>query len=258
MLTDPQRDALDRTVTACRADDRIEAVLGAGSLVTGGFDEHSDLDFVVVVRPDAHAAVLAGCRDFAAGLGPLLTSFTGEHVGEPRLLICLYGPPLVHVDLKFVTAATLDGALERPRVVWARDPAAMERRVADITLKPDGPDPQWFEDRAWMWLHYSATKLARGECFEALGGLDFFRDVVLGPMLRRNAGQQPRGLRRIEGLAGARARLVPTVAGHDRAALAAALRATLALYVELRAAHPPPRPVAHMPRALLDFVDAAV
>lgn len=257
MFTDPQRDALDRTVAACRADGRIEALLGAGSLVTGGFDAHSDLDFIVVVRPDAHAALLTGCKDFAAGLGPL-TAFAGEHVGEPRLLICLYGPPLVHVDLKFVTAADLDGAMERPRVIWARDPAAMERRVADLAIKPDGRDPQWFEDRAWMWLHYSATKLARGEYFEALSGLDFFRDVVLGPMLRRNAGERPRGLRRIEGLAGARERLASTVAGYDRAALAAALRATLALYVELRAAHPPRRPVAHMPRALLDFVDAAV
>ena len=44
----------------------------------------------------------AGASAFAAGLGPLLACFTGEHVGEPRLLIALYGPPPVHVDLKFV------------------------------------------------------------------------------------------------------------------------------------------------------------
>jgi hypothetical protein len=31
----------------------------------------------------------------------LLVGFTGEHVGEPRVLICLYGPPVLHVDLKF-------------------------------------------------------------------------------------------------------------------------------------------------------------
>jgi len=257
MFTAPQRDALDRAIATCRADDRIEALLGAGSLVTGGFDAHSDLDFVVVVRADAHAAVMAEGAAFAAGLGSLLACFTGEHVGEPRLLICLYGPPLVHVDLKFVTAADLDSASERPQVLWARDPAAMERLVADTAIRPDGRNPQWFEDRAWMWLHYSATKLARGEYFEALSALDFFRDVVLGPMLRRNVGERPRGLRRIEGLPGAREQLAPTVAGYDRATIAAALRRTSALYVELRAVHPPPRPVAHMPQALLDFVDAS-
>lgn len=258
MLTGPQQSALDGVLAACRADERIDALLGAGSLVTGGFDAHSDLDLVLVTRADAHAGVMAGRIGFAAGLGPLLTCFTGEHVGEPRLLICLYGPPLVHVDLKFVTASDLGGAVERPQVLWAREPAAMERRVAEMALKPAGRDAQWFEDRAWTWLHYSATKLARGEYFEALSGLDFFRDVVLGPMLRRNAGDQPRGLRRIEGLPGARERLLPTLAGYNRAAIAAALRQTLALYVELRAMDPPPRPVAHMPQAMLDFVEAAV
>jgi hypothetical protein len=162
------------------------------------------------------------------------------------------------VDLKFVAASDLDGAAERPRVLWAREPAVMERRVAEMALEPAARDAQWFEDRAWMWLHYNATKLARGEYFEALSGLDFFRDVVLGPMLRRNAGERPRGLRRIEGLPDARERLLPTLAGYDRAAIAAALRRTLALYVDLRAMDPPPRPVPHMPQALLDFVDAAV
>ncbi|MBS0548042.1 MAG: nucleotidyltransferase domain-containing protein [Proteobacteria bacterium] len=255
MFSDPQRAALDRTLAACRGDARIEALLGAGSLVTGGFDAQSDLDFVVVVRADSHAALLGGAKAFAAGLGPLVSAFTGEHVGEPRLLICLYGPPLVHVDLKFVTAADLDGAMERPRVLWARDPAAMERRVATLSLKPGNHEAQWFEDRAWMWLHYSATKLLRGELFEALAALDFFREMVLGPMLRRNAGERARGLRRIEGLAGARDKLVPTVAGYDRAALERAWRATVALYLELRAGDPPPLPAAHMPQALLDFID---
>jgi hypothetical protein len=257
MFTVPQREALDRAIATCRADDRIEALLGAGSLVTGGFDAHSDLDFIVVARADAHAAVMAEGQAFAAGLGALLACFTGEHVSEPRLLICLYGPPLLHVDLKFVTAADLDGASERPQVLWARDLAAMERRVADLTVAPAGHDPQWFEDRTWLWLHYSATKLARGEYFEALSGLEFFRDVVLGPMLRRNAGERPRGLRRIERLPGARERLMPTMAPYDRAAIIEALRRNVVLYMELRGAHPPPRAVAHMPQALLDFIDAA-
>ncbi|NRS94850.1 hypothetical protein DFH40_002566 [Clostridium beijerinckii] len=39
----------------------------------------------------------------AESLGTLLSAFTGEHVGEPRLLICLCEPELLHVDLKFVS-----------------------------------------------------------------------------------------------------------------------------------------------------------
>ena len=39
----------------------------------------------------------------AESLHLLLAAFTGEHVGEPRLLICLYRSPLLHVDLKYVS-----------------------------------------------------------------------------------------------------------------------------------------------------------
>ena len=62
---------------------------------------------------------------------------------------------------------------------------------------------------AWVWLHYVATKLLRGEHFEAIGGLDFFRDQVLGAMLQRNAGRRPRGVRRVEDVEGAKALLAP-------------------------------------------------
>lgn len=248
-------EMLEHVVIALRSDERFEALLGTGSMAYGGFDEESDLDLVLLVRPDARAAVMAERRAFAAGLGKLLACFTGEHVGEPRLLICLYGPPLLHVDLKFVAADDAGGFAERPILLWARDPAALRRRVDGLEIKLAGRTAQWFEDRTWLWLHYSATKLRRGEFFEALSGLDFLRDVVLGPMLRRNAGERPRGLRRIEGSAGARERLLPTLASYDRTTIAEALRRSIALYVELRAADPPPAPVAHMPQALLDFID---
>ena len=62
-------------------------------------------------------------------LGPLLACFTGEHVGEPRLLIALYGPPLLHVDLKFVAERDLDVRVEDGRVLWQRD-GALDRALA--------------------------------------------------------------------------------------------------------------------------------
>lgn len=255
MLTEPQRNMLDRIVATMRDDARFDALMAGGSYVTGGFDAQSDFDFIVVVRADAHAAVMAERRAFAARLGELLAAFTGEHVGEPRLLICLYGPPLLHVDMKFVAAADLDGMAVRPAILWARDTEAMARRVDAAELKLLGQDPQWFEDRAWLWLHYSATKLLRGEYFEALGAIEFFRDVVLARMLQRNAGRPQRGARRIEEVAGARERLLPTLASYDRATIGAALKQCAALYVELRQGDPPTAPVAGMPKLLLDFLD---
>lgn len=65
-------------------------------------DEYSDIDLVIVVDPKYEWKVSEERLVLAKKLGNLLVGFTGEHVGEPRLIICLYGPPLLHVDLKFV------------------------------------------------------------------------------------------------------------------------------------------------------------
>jgi hypothetical protein len=102
---------LETLIEKLKQDDRFEALLAGGSMVHGGFDEHSDIDLVPVVRSDAYARVLHERREIAGGLGNLISAFTGEHVGEPRLLICLYGPELLHVDLKFVVLSDLITAL---------------------------------------------------------------------------------------------------------------------------------------------------
>jgi hypothetical protein len=249
MFSESQQGMLDRVLAAVARDARVEALLGMGSLVTGGWDEHSDFDFVVV-----EAAPVADRRAFAEAIGPLLSCFTGEHVGEPKLLICLYGPPLLHVDYKFVPRIEAAAFGEQPKVLWARDESAIAAWLSTARIGQTPREPQWFEDRVWLWLHYGATKWARGECFEAISTLDFLRSMVLGPMMQRRAGRPMRGQRRLETLPGAREKLLPTLPGYDAAEVRQALVDAAALYVELRAADPPPRPVPQMPQALLDVL----
>jgi len=254
-LPRPHASFLDHLREVVSNDSRISAVLAGGSLVFGGMDEFSDIDLVVVVEDDAYQKALEDRVPFAAGLGPLLSAFTGEHVGEPRLLICLYGPPPLHIDLKFVTADDLDRRVERPAIVWARDEAAVVDRLNRAVIAWPDRDPDWFEARAWIWLHYGATKLSRGELYEAIGMLAFFRERVLGPMLHRRAGRPQRGVRRVEahGL-DASGWLEDTVAGHDRASIRAALIASTRCYLELRADDPPSHSVPTMPEALDSFL----
>jgi predicted nucleotidyltransferase len=93
---------LKEALPRLQADERIVAVAAGGAFLTGGMDEYSDLDLVIAVSPSAVPQVRQERHQIASTLGSLLTAFAGGHVGEPRLLICLYGPPLLHVDLKFI------------------------------------------------------------------------------------------------------------------------------------------------------------
>jgi hypothetical protein len=249
---------LDRVRAAVAADDRLNALLIGGSYVHGGLDHHSDLDFVIVARDESYTDMMATRMDFAQRLPGFINAFTGEHVGEPRLLICLYGPPLLHIDLKFVLASDLDRQIERRAVLYARDPQEIEGRIAAGAVTWPNLPPDWFEARAWIWLHYGATKLARGELYEAIGMLAFFRDQVLGPLMCRRAGLNQRGVRRLEALGlDPEGSLATTLAGHDAAAIRSAILAAIDLYLDLRGDEPPARPTIGMPMLLWEFMAPA-
>jgi predicted nucleotidyltransferase len=233
-LADAPRDLLRRIISGVRRNPALLGLAAAGSFRSGAMDEFSDLDLVVVVDPSRADAVRERRAGLAAELGPLLCAFTGEHVGEPRLLICLYGPPVVHVDLKFLTPDELAVRVEDPVLLWDRQGRTRAALDAGSAAWPD-PDPQWIEDRFWTWVHYAAAKIGRGELFEALDFTAFLRETVLGPLALRVAGAPANGVRRIERDAPARARQMrETVARYDARDLVSAVRAAVALYRELR------------------------
>ena len=131
------------------------------------------------------------------GMGPLLESFTGEHVGEPRLLICLFGFPLLHVDLKFVSQEDIIERVEDPIIIWEHD-SYLSKGFTEKEVFYPSPDLEWIEKRFWIWIHYIAGKIGRGEIFQSIEGLGFLRSLVLGPMVLLKSGARPQGVRRIE------------------------------------------------------------
>jgi len=229
---------VDAVATLATADPRVIGVLPVGSAVTGTMDQFSDLDFAIVGRDDALADLLRGAQEFAAKAGPLLSAFTGEHVREPGLLLCLYGPPPVRVDYKFLADRDLDRRVEDGRIIWQRDgliDVAFNRAAANWPSS----SPQWMEDRFWTWIFNGATKLGRGELFACLEEIAFLRRVVLAPLVAQSRGHRPSGVRRFEQIA---PDLVPalqaTVGDYTPTECARALRATIDLYRHLRAMDP--------------------
>jgi hypothetical protein len=234
-LPDPHAAFLERALRVLSDDERLVGVAAGGSYRDGAMDEWSDLDLVVAVEPADFDAVLAARQEIADSLGSLLAAFTGEHVGEPRLLICLYGPPTLHVDLKFVSLEDAAERVEDPVVLWERDGRLSATLGAGGVARYPEPDLQWIEDRFWVWVHYGATKIGRGELWEALDFLAFLRSRVLGPLALQARGARPSGVRRLEQHApDLSALLRRTLATHDKSSCCRALEATAELYLHLR------------------------
>lgn len=202
-------------------------------------DRFSDIDLIIVHTGDIPS--LAQRQTLAGAAGNLLASFTGEHVGEPRLLICLYDDPLLHVDLKFVALPDMRIRVEDPLILWERD-EQLSGILATSQAKFPYPDYQWIEDRFWIWIHYAATKIGRGEFFETLTFLSYIQQVVLGPLALIRLGYLPKGVRKLEQHLPAEDlhALKQTLASYDRASLLQAVQASVTYYKELRDAVMPP------------------
>ncbi|MEV7121070.1 nucleotidyltransferase domain-containing protein [Kitasatospora griseola] len=223
-------DFLDEVLPRMRQDGRFVGVALTGSIAAGDCDEYSDVDLVLAVDDAAYDAVVRERLALIGSWTSLVAGFTGEHVGEPRLIVTLVGPPLLHVDFKFVRASDFAERTTDPEILWDRDGQLVEA-LAERPLAAPEFDLQWIEDRFWVWVHYGATKLGRGELFETIGFLSYLRDTVLGPLAAHRAGADPRGVRRLETVAPEAAHaLRATLCGYDHREAGQAILAAAELY----------------------------
>ena len=187
---------VDNVIDKIKNDNNALGLAIGGSWILNEIDEFSDIDLVLVTKnkiaPDSDKMT-----KYAEQFGNLLNAFTGEHVGEKRLLICLYDNPILHVDIKFIVPDELYERVENPSIVWERD-----KVLTDIikNSKPNFPYPdfQWIEDRFWIWIHYTAAKIGRGEYFETLDAVNFLRKNVIAQLLQIKSKHLPKGLRKAE------------------------------------------------------------
>lgn len=215
-------------------DPSIEGLAVAGSWLTQELDEFSDLDLLLITNEK-----VGGDKEkmiaYAGKFGNLLNAFSGEHVGEPRLLICLYNNPLLHVDFKFITADELKTRVENPVLLFDRT-GSLQQIIDSTSFQFPHPDHQWIEDRFWTWVHYALLKIGRGEYMEAHDFLAFLRMVVFGPLLHIKNNNLPRGVRKVETTIAAEDfnQLQLTLAVNNKASLLAALDQSVQLYRSLR------------------------
>lgn len=216
-------------------DENVIGLAVAGSWLSHEIDEFSDLDLILVsqhkIAGDKNAMLA-----YAQKLGDFLSGFTGDHIGDPRVLICLYDNPLLHVDIKFVTLDEFYTRVETPALLIDKTGQLAEALRHSQPQFPY-PDYQWIEDRFWTWIHYALLKIGRGEYLEAFDFMGFLRMTVLGPLLHIKNGNLPRSVRKVEkDLAPDNlAQLLGTLPTYDRASLLASLHNAVSLYRQLRA-----------------------
>lgn len=191
-----QKEFAESAVEILKSDQSIIGLAVVGSWLTNEIDEFSDLDLILVTEnkiADDKDQMIA----YAHRLGKLLSGFTGEHVGEPRVLICLFDNPLLHVDIKFLTLEEFGQRIEIPVILLDKD-NQLQNIINNTEAKFPYPDFQWIEDRFWIWVHYALLKIGRGEYLEAHDFFGFLRMVVFGPLLHIQNKNLPRGVRKVE------------------------------------------------------------
>lgn len=139
------------------------------------------------------------------------------------------------MDFKFISLEDIDDKVEDPLIMWEH-----ENALSSVLDKTKGvfpaPDPRWIEERFWIWIHYAAAKIGRGELFETLDFLGFLRNAVLGPLILERNNARPQGVRKIETYATEEQlqRLERTVATYTNHSCVQALREVIGLYKDLR------------------------
>lgn len=234
MIPLTHQNFIERIKQTLIKDARITGLLVGGSYLTNNMDEYSDIDFIIVINNEDYEEVFKDRLVMIKDYGILLAAFTGEHVGEPRLVISLYDEPLLHVDFKFVKLDDVEARVEEPAILWERDFAISKRLKLSEAVFPI-PSLQWLEDCFWIWVHYATVKIGRGELFEAIEFISFLRQTVVGPLILLKHQKLPRGVRKIEVDAKEELQtLIDTVAIHNVQSCLKSLNAMILLYVDLR------------------------
>lgn len=229
-----QKQFANNVIEAVRDDENVIGLAVGGSWLTNEMDEFSDIDLILVTK-EKTSGNKSKMLNYAGKFGHFLSGFTGEHVGEPRVLICLYDHPLLHVDIKFVTLDEFHQTIETPIILLDKD-GQLESILQQTVPKFPYPDYQWIEDRFWIWVHYALLKIGRGEYVEVFDFFSFLRMVVFGPLLHIKNKNLPRGVRRVETQLASEdfGQLYKTLPSYSRTALLDSLQHSVILYRHLR------------------------
>ncbi|MGL4589174.1 MAG: hypothetical protein ACRCUP_02960 [Mycoplasmatales bacterium] len=171
---------------------QILAITGSGYELK--FDQFADLDLVIGYENTINK------QEVLALMGDLIGCFTGYHVGEPRLEICLFkvSGDLLQVDAKFVELTDFKNQRDKIKLLFDKTKQVDQKIINQKTCEVQTIDWNFVNQKFYKWIHFGIVKLARGEIHEAISCLNMIWSEIIANYYYIERGILPRGMRRIE------------------------------------------------------------
>ena len=182
--------SLDRFVNACDADERILAALLVGSYVKRRDDEHSDLDFYLITKDEAHDDFVAGRETFVRQLGEPLFMEDFELPG----IVFLIFPDGSEVEISYVRESEMHHVFNEPyKVILDKKNITTSSITREREVDQDGQREKLRRLIYWFWheMSHFITALGRGQLWWAQGQLGALRNYCINLARLRNNFSDP-------------------------------------------------------------------
>ena len=120
MLSDIATTFARRAVRTIQSDPRFVALRAGATRPIPTCVAPPDLELLLVLHPKAVLTAPYEHHTVASRFGHVLATFAGAHDGEPDLLACLFGPPLLRVDLRFIALRDAGTLSADTMLLWSR------------------------------------------------------------------------------------------------------------------------------------------
>jgi hypothetical protein len=240
-------ELIEKCTKQAQACGLFDGLLLHGSSQQGQNDVYSDLDFVCLLSANKSTVSDEEMLEFMKSLGEIAVTAPVRLGAQARVYLCLYMAKLARVDFTVATRYHWKTMVEKPMVLWDRTDGELTKEIDQADFSWPKLDPDDLDSRFWLCVEQAVRRLGRGECFEILDILGIMRSNFLGPMLFRQAGLAPHGVRRIEAKLPRQADLLKqTLASAENSECRSAILASINIYRKLREDFPPSRSLAEI------------
>jgi predicted nucleotidyltransferase len=182
----------DRALSTFEADERVRALWLSGSLARGEADRGSDLDLILAVRDEDHAAFVEGWHEWLAAITPTLIA---REVPFVRGIFYSVAPGRERLDFVVEPVSSVPNSFHRYRaVVFDRD--GLDAQVPPpLERQPDPGAIAGLVEEFFRVYGLSPVVVEREDWLAGQEGVHLLRDLLYRLFVESNAPLPPMGVK---------------------------------------------------------------